>query len=236
MKFINKYIKTVVIIVVAISLFGGVVVYKNGGVAYTKYKVYAKLLYKNKQVKENQIIFIGDSIVNRCNLNALYDNSNINNEGISGNNTMDILDRLDNVINLKPSTLFLHFGVNDLRQEKGQINRVNINKSIDNYSKIIDRIKNNLPNTKIYIESVLYVDNNIISEKAKTDIIYNFHISNDDITIFNIKLKQLALDNKITYINHDKFNSTTQTDDGIHPTLEGYFELKNDLKEYVRTQ
>jgi len=202
MKTTNKYIKIITTMLVGVVLVGGAIVYKEGEVGYAKYKFSAKTIYRQKQFKSNEIMFLGDSIVERCNIDALFNHRNIVNEGVSGNTTTDILNRLDSVIRLKPSTLFLHFGVNDLIQIKGQLSNVNINKSSDNYSKIINTIKIKLPNTKIYIESILQVDNNIITERYKTDKLYNFHISHDDIIAFNSKLQVLASKNNITYINH----------------------------------
>lgn len=231
-----KRIQRLIIVSFAILVFlSGIIIYKSGGINQTAYKVLSKTVYRSRNLEVNKITFLGDSIVDRCNLKALF-NADIVNEGVSGNTTADILNRLDEVINLKPSTLFLHFGVNDLRQVKGQTNEVNIDNSIKNYSEIIDTIKSKLPNTKIYIENVLPVDNNIIAEKAKTDNIYNFYIDNKDIDVFNTKLEQLALKNNITYIKHLTFNPNTETVDGIHPNIEGYLILKKDLEQYVSAQ
>ena len=43
----------------------------------------------------------------------------------------------------------------------------------------------------------------------------------------------ILLNNNITYINHNTFNPTTETVDGIQPNVKGYFILKNDLQQYI---
>ena len=227
------YIKYVTAILFAVILISAGFVYREGGVGYTKYKVYANTIYNKREFKNNQVTFLGDSIVDKCNLNALFNDGNIVNEGVSGDTTIDVLNRLDDVIKYKPSILFLHFGVNDLKQANKQSNKIDVDKSTYNYSKIIDIIKTRLPNTKIYIESILPVDNNIIAKQHKTDKENGLYISNDYIDAFNTNLKIIALSNGITYINHNTFNATTETVDGIHPNIQGYFLLKNDLKKYV---
>jgi len=233
MKEKNRYIKLFTVILILGILICGTI-YREGGIGYTKYEVYAKTVYNKREFKNNQVTFLGDSIVDKCNLNALFNDGNIVNKGISGNRTIDILNRLDDIIKLNPSILFLHIGINDLRQTKGQVSNINIDKSTENYSEIIKTIKTKLPNTKIYIESILPVDNNIIAEKSKTNKSCDFYISNDYVQAFNTNLKIIALDNNITYINHNTFNPATETVDGIHPNVKGYFILKNDLQQYVK--
>lgn len=233
MKKENRYIILFSVILILGILIGGTI-YREGGLGYTKYEVFANTKYNKREFKSNQVMFLGDNIVDKCNLNALFNDANIVNEGISGNSTIDILNRLDEVIKLKPKTLFLHIGINDLRQIRGKVSQINIDKSTQSYSKIIKTIKTNLPNTRIYIESILPVDNNIITQKYKTDKLYNFYISNDYIEAFNTNLKIIALENNITYINHNLFNPTTETVDGIQPNVKGYFVLKNDLNQYIK--
>ncbi|MBU3182802.1 SGNH/GDSL hydrolase family protein [Clostridium psychrophilum] len=229
----KKYIKYGAAILFAVILISVGFVYREGGVGYTKYKVYANTIYNKREFNNNQVTFLGDSIVDKCNLNALFNDGNIVNEGVSGNTTTDILNRLDDVIKYKPSILFLHFGVNDLKQASKQYTKIDVDKSTYNYSKIIDIIKTKLPNTKIYIESILPVDNNIIAKLHKANKEKVLYISNDYIYAFNTNLKIIASSNGITYINHNTFNPTTETVDGIHPNVKGYFILKNDLKKYI---
>lgn len=206
---------------------------KVGGVDVVEYKVLSKTIDKNDRTLENEkITFLGDSIVDRCNLKALF-NKDIVNEGVSGNTTQDILSRLDNTIKLHPTKLFLHFGVNDLRRVNGQKSDVNIDKSIDNYNKIINEIESKSPKTTIYIDSITPVDNGLIAEIYKTDKTYNFSISNHDIKLFNEKLQSLADSKNIVFIRHTGFNPNKETVDGLHPNVQGYIDLKKDLNKFV---
>lgn len=45
---------------------------------------------------KESIVFLGDSITSRCDLNKYFPNYNVYNSGIAGNMTKDILDNMEN--------------------------------------------------------------------------------------------------------------------------------------------
>lgn len=229
----KKFLFFIFTFVIIICVF----IYKYIGIDLLQYKILNKTIMTNSEQfkdKNNSILFLGDSIVYGCNWEALFARNDIVNKGVSGNNTTDILNRIDEIVDLKPKTIFLSFGVNDLRQVNGQYDNIDVDKSIKNYSLIINNIKTNLPNSNIYIESVLSVNNDILKEKSKINNIYNFYIDNYYISVFNTKLKQLAIDNNITYIDNNNFIPSNETTiDGLHPNLKGYIILKKNLNKYI---
>ena len=65
-------------------------------------------------VTKNEIIFLGNSITDGAEWAQLFNDKRMINQGISGDISAGVLNRLDAVINRKPSKVFLLIGTNDL--------------------------------------------------------------------------------------------------------------------------
>jgi len=173
------------------------------------------------------IYFLGDSIIEGCQWNELFNNSSIKNRGISSNTTQNILERLDEVVEAKPQKVFLLIGINDL------LTQVNFEIFIDNYKKILSRIREESPNTIIYIHSILPLNRNI----------GNFgKVKNKDVINANNKILKFADSIHIIYVNlYDNFleNNILNTKfsfDGIHLNGQGYLAWKQVIQQYVNVQ
>ena len=104
-------------------------------------------LFINK--KEHTVVFIGDSITN-YGTDSDYGFVNqfkkkysslikIYAEGICGNETTDILERLDkDVIKHKPDVMYIMIGINDINNESRTLEEI-----LQNMTKIIDIVKEN---------------------------------------------------------------------------------------------
>ena len=79
-------------------------------------------------------------------------NKNVRNRGISGDNVMGIYDRLHQILPGHPAKLFLLIGVNDLSQDS------TTNGIIKNIGKVVDRIRKESPDTKLYVQSLLPIN------------------------------------------------------------------------------
>ena len=141
---------------------------------------------------------------------------NVRNRGISGDITYGVLERLDEVTEGKPAKVFVLIGINDISR--------NIPDSLilQNYLKIIHRIKQESPKTKIYFQTLMPVNNQFTQFK-------NHYNKDEHILYINEQLKQVAKDEKITLIDlypHflDENNRLRKelTKDGLHPNAEGY--------------
>ncbi len=176
----------------------------------------------------SELVFLGDSITFQEDWNVLFGISNIANAGISGNTTDDILARLDAVISAKPQKLFLMIGINDLLRNK------DISYVFTNYEEIIGKISLKSPNTKIYIQSVLPMNNNIVGSKFGT-------VDSQRIINLNSKIKSLADGNKVFFIDLypyfcgvDNKLAAGYTKDGLHLNSHGYAVWKNLIIMYVK--
>ncbi len=172
---------------------------------------------------EGKIIMLGNSITAECEWSELLENPNILNRGVIGDGTEDILNRLDDIVGLKPAKIFLLIGVNDLQF-------LPLSTISANYEKIIVRLTTQTPSTKLYLESVLPIHNDLRRNGMK----------NEDIDILNKQIEQIAQKYNLTYIDlNTKFRNGQQSLktelslDGIHLNGEGYLLFKKAILRYI---
>src|SRR5690606_80868 len=95
------------------------------------------------------VIFLGNSITAGTDWHELLDMPNAKNRGISGDITFGVLERLDEVIEGKPAKVFVLIGINDVSRN------IPDEVILANYSRIINRIQEGSPKTKIYFQTLL---------------------------------------------------------------------------------
>ena len=137
----------------------------------------------------------------------------------------------DYVYKYNPSVIFLQVGIIDLDEDKS------IDEIIDNYGKIIDSIKENRSYAEIYIESLYPINRDI--DDFDDDIIKS-DIDNDDIKKLNSRLKKLAEEKKVKYI--DLFSALENkgkldeiyTDNGSLLNDDGYKQVYKYIIKYTK--
>jgi lysophospholipase L1-like esterase len=168
------------------------------------------------------VVFVGDSLTFGGNWHEWFPNVDIVNRGIGGDTSQMLIDRFEQVINLKPKKLFLMIGVNDLNK------RLGATVATSNYDKLFNLIDTRLPDTIVYVQSVLPVNNDWM------------FIDNTDIPKLNADLKKNAEERGYIYIDlHSKFSDSNGllikklSNDGIHLLGEGYNLWRNQIDGYV---
>jgi lysophospholipase L1-like esterase len=172
-------------------------------------------LFRSFDHSRKDIVFLGNSITFWGGWNELLHTKHIRNRGIPGDNTFGILDRLDEVINGQPAKIFILIGINDIAK--------NIPDSVivNNYQRIITRIKAGSPRTKIYWQTILPVNDSFKKLTA--------HYQHGRIKSINEKAKALAAKENITLI--DLYTAFAGPDgklpahlsfDGVHLQKAGY--------------
>ncbi|MCK3684728.1 GDSL-type esterase/lipase family protein [Maribellus sp. YY47] len=217
-----------------LRLFVVIFLLSLGGQSFSqdnKYSVYyyrRASLFEKLRVNSNDIVFLGNSITDGAEWNELFDHPNIKNRGISGDITQGILDRLNPIVSGKPAKLFLMIGINDMSRSIGQ------DTIVDNIAKIIDEFQTKSPDTKIYLQSILPVNDNFTNYKKHA-------ACQKQVPEINKELKKLAAKRKITYIDlFPHFTNETgiqlnekYTNDGLHLMGDGYLVWVDLIKDYV---
>lgn len=180
----------------------------------------------NKYASENQsltptaksVVFMGDSITEfwKVNDTTFFTENPFIDRGISGQTTPQMLLRFrQDVINLKPETVVILAGINDIAENTGPIT---IDQIMGNIISMVELAKAN--KIKVVLCSVLPANNFYWNPKLKPA---------DKVIELNLLLKNYAKANKITYV--DYYNAMVDNEkgllkkygeDGVHPNLEGY--------------
>jgi len=188
---------------------------------YEEYYLSKKSIFEVAPIQEGAIVFLGDSLTDYCNWEELFQNSKIINRGINGDKIQGVILRLDSIIAAKPLKLFLLIGINDIDEEKP------VSEIISAYTELVNKLKESLPETKIYLQSLLPTDN-------------RERIKNTKIIELNQQIFTLAKDSNLTYIDlftpfateKNKLNPK-YTFDGLHLNGSGYLVWKKEIEDYL---
>lgn len=165
-----------------------------------------------------RIVFLGNSITQIGDWKKLLHDTTVINRGIAGDITFGVLKRLDEVIRLKPSKVFLLIGINDIGKD---IPDAVIAGNIRN---IVVRLQQESPSTVIYIQSILPVNPDVPNFPQHYD-------KQEHVLAANKLIRQVAKETGCTFINiHDLFTDSkgrleaSLTPDGLHlgPDKGGY--------------
>lgn len=187
-----------------------------------------KAMFEASPDTVDEIIFLGNSITEGGDWQALFPNHNVINRGISGDVTAGILNRISEVTSSRPQKVFLLIGTNDLARGKTE------SYVVDNVASILQEIKQESADTELYLQSILPV-NPAVGDK------FAGHKKNQDLIVsVNRVLKELSKRMNITFIDiHKKFKNAKGelkprfTDDGLHLNKNGYRRWKKVLKPYM---
>ena len=184
--------------------------------------------FKSYHDSTTDIIFLGNSITARTDWNELLGNPFARNRGISGDISFGVLQRLQEVTEGKPSKIFILVGINDISR--------NIPDSfiVDNYIKLIRKIKAASPATEIYLQTLLPVNNEFSQFK-------NHYNKDSHILWVNMRIKEIGQQEHIKvidlyphFLNDDKKLDKQLTEDGLHLNAAGYKRWAQILAPYVR--
>jgi len=181
---------------------------------------------------DNNFLFVGDFGTEEFN----FDNFELDYHYVKKTDKKLTTEKLNNDLNdyiykYNPSIVFLQVGIIDLDEDKS------IDEIIDNYGKIIDSIKENRSYAEIYIESLYPINRDI--EDFDHEIIKS-DIDNDDIKKLNSRLKTLAEEKKVKYI--DLFSALENkgkldeiyTDNGYLLNDDGYKQVYKYIIKYTK--
>ncbi len=209
------------IISFAFSLFA-----KNG--KHSTFYYQRASLFEILPTSKEDIIFLGNSITNGGEWVELLNDQRVKNRGISGDVCTGILDRLDPIVAGEPSKIFLLIGINDLGRGASP------DSIVFKTEQIINKIQLESPNSSIYIQSILPVNESFGMFKGHTG-------QKDNIKPLNGRLKCLANKKGVRFIDlysHFVTPGTNNldpkyTNDGLHLLGEGYIKWTEIVKPYI---
>ena len=168
--------------------------------------------------KEYELVFIGDSLTDNAEWQDLFPQFSTTNQGIKGDTTSGVLERIDTIPNASLGT-FIMIGINDLARKQ------KVKEIYDNYVVIVKELaKKQKP---IYIQSTILLSENIDG-------------INNNVMELNKKLKSFAKTNP--YIHYIDINSKLSknsrlsheySNDGQHLNGKGYNEWKHAIIEVL---
>ena len=185
-------------------------------------------LFEELPIKKSDIVFLGNSITQFCEWSELLNNRHIKNRGISGDIVEGVYDRLDPILEGSPKKIFLMIGINDVSHD------VAADSIVTGIRKIADKIAEESPKTKLYIQSVLPVNDQFglfLGATTKGDVV----------VAINNGLIEMCRQLGLTYIDiystlrspeSEKLNPS-YTNDGLHLLGEAYLVWRDLLREYL---
>lgn len=179
-------------------------------------------IFESMPRNEGGIVFLGDSLTDYVPFNELLPGLPVINRGIAGDNTLGALIRIDEVISLKPAKLFILLGTNDI------VYNMSAEKTAENLTAIIRKVKEGSPETKIYLETIMPTNPN-----------YETHRPNDVINSWNERVRAVAKETGCTLIDthtHMAENGILPdryTVDGVHFSGEGIVRWVEFLKPFA---
>lgn len=192
--------------------------------AIRAYYYHRKEHFESLPDTKGEIIFLGNSISDNCEWSELFENPNVKNRGIGGDDTDGVLERIDEVLSSSPKKVFILIGTNDLAYGK------TVDHIIENYNKILDSISIKSPNTEIYIQSVLPVDEAVHWTRKMSDI-----------RLINESLVEICQERGIEYIdlfplfvNSENKLNPEYSIDGLHLNAAGYLLWKDYIIDHVK--
>ena len=173
--------------------------------------------FQKMPVKKGATIFLGDSLTEAGRWEDIAPDLTVLNRGISGDISFGVIARLDEVLRHQPKKIFLMIGVNDLKRN------VPASFILENYKRIITKIQKDSPKTKIYLSSLLPINESKLIEAFK-------QVKNADLQHINSELRKISQSYKqVTFVDlHPVLaddNGQLKADltpDGIHLEVAAY--------------
>ncbi len=176
-------------------------------------------LFHLSEAVTGAVVFLGDSLMERCDWCRLFERRDILNRGIDGDTTAGVLNRLPHIMALRPASLFLYIGINDLQMGVSEETASN------RYLSIVRILREKLPGTRLHIMG--------LSPSGKASL-------NEKIRRYNTMLRDGAASAEVPFIDlygplsdHAGVLQKKYAIDGIHLTGAGYAVWKRELSAYL---
>lgn len=218
-----------------IGVVGGVLVYRRGGLAYLSSRVVpphmatmprlnsSQELYAAMPIRRGAIVFLGDSLTQRCPWNEITRRDDVLNRGIGGETIANVRGRLSEIVRHQPRQIFLMIGINDLLNGRADADVMNDLRTLFN------EIRRRLPRTQIVLQSVLPINSQGTAAVTPDEAQRQQKQINASIIALNNVLKKWDDGRQIRFVDlhsglldRNGELSASYTFDGLHLNGRGY--------------
>ncbi|MBP2111643.1 GDSL-type esterase/lipase family protein [Paenibacillus silagei] len=198
----------------------------------------------NTLALKGQTVLAGSSLMEFFPVNELQQTLEkqtvIYNRGIAGYVTRELLEVLEVcVLELAPSKLFINIGTNDISSADGEYE---LGKLLANYNEILTRIRERLPECKVYVMAYYPVNAKADFPGMDEEMRENYFRTRTNAALLeaNSAVEQLAGKHGYEFINVNEGLMDAEgnlkeeyTMDGVHMYANGYAVVLNNLKGYL---
>ena len=161
----------------------------------------------------NVLVMLGDSLTDWGDWGRLLGRTDVENLGIAGDTTADVLARLDEVEAARPTQIFVMVGVNDLLRGES------VAAVEARYEQLLVELRRLCPHAAIVVQSLLPVHERKLEGALKNEVV----------RALNLRLQALAAKHTVAYVHvaaamedaHGDLDAR-YTDDGLHLNDAGY--------------
>lgn len=180
-------------------------------------------------VEPGDIVFLGNSITDGGEFSELFDDITIKNRGISSDVISGVIERLYQVVDHSPSKIFLLIGINDVSHN------LSVDRLAEEYGKLVKEIREKAPDTRLYIQSVMPINNDFGRYR-------NLKGKESTVVRFNERIKEIASVNGAVYVDlwpalADPSTGKLKkefTNDGLHLLGKGYKAWADAIRPLVK--
>lgn len=168
------------------------------------------------------VVFIGNSITHGGNFSEYFLDKKVCNLGYPSDDIKGMTQRISQLEALQPSKVFIMIGFNGLAKMSEQ-------EFDGQYSTLIESIMKTLPESQLYLQSLLPVNNDISKLPIDNEIIVK---ANEQISSIAGKYKLTYVDLYSIYVDNGMLNAR-YTDDGVHLKSNVYSLWEEAVSPYV---
>ena len=179
-------------------------------------------------VTSDDIVFLGNSITDGGEFAELFDMPNIKNRGIRSDVITGVEKRLTQVTSGCSAKIFLLIGINDVSHG------LTVDQLAARYERLVKKIREQTPQTRLYIQSVMPINNDFNRYK-------NLKGREKVIPALNLRLQTIAARNGAEYVDLSKTLESTPnklnpkyTNDGLHLNGPGYRAWARAIRNLVK--
>lgn len=189
----------------------------------------------NETAEKGSVLFAGSSLMEMFPVEKFSEKLPVTvyNRGVGGFVTEELMDNLDVcILDLEPRKLFINIGTNDLSDASKSVEKV-----MENYAAILTRVREALPDVKLYIMAYYPVNYDAAAPEMKECLRIR---SNERIDQANRQLLPLAVrfDGKYINVNSPLMDKQQRlkaeyTIEGMHINEDGYRAIYPLVKKFI---